>query len=70
MDGGYAGMSGKRKAEDRPVPLAELMRIEAICDRFEAAWRSDECPDLAAFMADGSGPGFMPGSAASRPADS
>ena len=45
-----------RKAEDRAVPLAELMRIEAICDRFEAAWRSDERPDLAAFMADGPGP--------------
>ena len=49
-------MSGRREAEDTAVPLAVLMHIEAICDRFEAAWRSDGRPDLAAFMADGPGP--------------
>ena len=49
-------MSGLRKAEDTAVPLADLMHIEAICDRFEAAWRADGRPDLAAFMADGPGP--------------
>src|SRR3954451_24296928 len=49
-------MSGCREAEDTAVPLAVLMHIEAICDRFEAAWRADDRPDLAAFMADGPGP--------------
>src|SRR3954447_18546261 len=49
-------MSGLREAEETVVPLAVLMDIEAICDRFEAAWRADDRPDLAAFMADGPGP--------------
>ena len=31
------------------------MRMKAICDRFEAAWRSEVPPDLAAFMAEGPG---------------
>src|SRR5437764_859076 len=46
-------MSGRREAKDSAVQLAVLMDIEAICDRFEAAWRADGRPDLAAFMADG-----------------
>ena len=49
-------MSGLREAEDTAVPLAVLMHIEAICDQFEAAWRADDRPDLAAFLAGGPGP--------------
>jgi hypothetical protein len=35
----------------RRVPLRNLKQIDAACDRFEAAWRSGERPDLGAFLA-------------------
>ena len=38
------------------LPLADRKRIDAICDRFEAAWRTGESPDLAACLAEFSGP--------------
>jgi eukaryotic-like serine/threonine-protein kinase len=45
-------MSGCAEAEDRAASLAELMQIEAVCDRFEAACRADARPDLASFLAE------------------
>ena len=54
--GGATGMSGRARAEDEAVPLADLMRIEAVCDRFEEALRADDRPELASFLADCPGP--------------
>ena len=36
----------------RGLPLASLMQIDAVCDRFEDAWRAGERPDLSSFLAD------------------
>jgi serine/threonine-protein kinase len=41
------------------LPAADLRRIDAICDRFEADWRSGRRPDLAAFLSEGP-PGSTP----------
>ena len=38
------------------LPLATLLEIEEVCDRFEHAWRAGERPDLASFLAESSGP--------------
>ena len=35
----------------RPA-LADLHEIDAVCDRFEEAWRSGQRPDIAEFLAD------------------
>ena len=37
------------------LPLADLLEIDAACDRFEAAWRSGQRPELALYLADVSG---------------
>ena len=36
----------------RRCRCADLIQIESACDRFEAAWRKDERPDLATFLAE------------------
>jgi serine/threonine-protein kinase len=36
--------------QDARRPVGELLEIDAICDRFEAAWGSDTRPDLASFL--------------------
>ncbi len=38
------------------LPLPERLQIDAICDRFEAAWRAGEAPDLADFLTVTHGP--------------
>lgn len=35
------------------LPVADLERIDAICDRFEAGWLAGSRPDLASYLADG-----------------
>jgi len=35
-----------------PPPVAGLQQIDAACDRFEAAWRAGEAPDLTAYLAE------------------
>ena len=37
-------------------PLADLLEIDAACDRFEAAWRSGQRPELALYLAEASEP--------------
>ena len=44
------------KADGRVMPRAELMRIDAVCDRFERAWRAGDRPELATFLAEDPGP--------------
>ena len=41
-----------RSTLDAPLAAAELHEIDAICDRFEAAWRAGGRPDLASFLSD------------------
>jgi hypothetical protein len=41
-----------RSTLDAPLAAAELHEIDAICDRFEAAWRAGPRPDLASFLSD------------------
>jgi hypothetical protein len=43
-------------ARDFELPRADLLLIDRICDRFEAAWRAGERPDLALFLAETAGP--------------
>jgi predicted Ser/Thr protein kinase/tetratricopeptide (TPR) repeat protein len=38
------------------LPLADRMRIDAVSDQFEAAWRAGQRPDLASFLAGVEGP--------------
>src|SRR4051812_50155390 len=38
------------------LPLASLMHIDAVCDRFEQAWRAGESPDMLSYLADTAGP--------------
>jgi eukaryotic-like serine/threonine-protein kinase len=35
---------------DPTLPVADFIRIDAVCDRFEAAYHAGECPDLAAYL--------------------
>jgi hypothetical protein len=44
------------RAVGAKLPLADLIRIDAACDRFEAAWREGEAPELLAFLAGTEGP--------------
>jgi len=48
-------MSISAEADGGVVPLADLLRIDAACDQFELAWRADDHPELASFLADGPG---------------
>ena len=41
-----------RSTMDAPLAAAELQEIDAICDRFEAAWRAGRRPDLAKFLSE------------------
>jgi serine/threonine-protein kinase len=34
------------------LPLEDLRYIDAVCDRFEAAWRAGQSPDASSFLAD------------------
>ena len=38
------------------LPVADMQRIDAACDRFEAAWRAGERPRIEAFLRELSGP--------------
>jgi tetratricopeptide (TPR) repeat protein len=38
------------------LPLASLLQIDAICDRFEAAWRTGGPPELSSFLDEAEGP--------------
>jgi tetratricopeptide (TPR) repeat protein len=37
---------------DSGLPVAEMQRIDEACDRFEAAWRGGDRPDLRTFLAE------------------
>ena len=41
---------------DEEMAVADLQRIDDACDRFEAAWRRGDRPDLESFLTDHSGP--------------
>ena len=41
---------------EQGLPVADLKRIDAACDRFEAAWRDRDRPDLESFLGDFTGP--------------
>jgi tetratricopeptide (TPR) repeat protein/predicted Ser/Thr protein kinase len=49
-------MSRQAMTDDGALPLADRKRIDAVCDRFEAAWRAGGRPDLAAFLTLDPGP--------------
>ena len=49
------GMNQKATLPDRPA-LADLQQIDAVCDRFEKAWRPGQRPDIAEFLVAGAGP--------------
>jgi serine/threonine-protein kinase len=37
---------------DLRLPVTDLQQIDAICDRFEAAWSTGQTPDLASFLSE------------------
>ena len=41
-----------RSTLNGPLAAADLHKIDAICDRFEAAWRAGNRPDLASFLSE------------------
>ncbi len=41
---------------DQGLPVADLKRIDAVCDQFEAGWRNRERPDLEPLLLDFAGP--------------
>jgi tetratricopeptide (TPR) repeat protein len=49
-------MTARAETDDRGLPVADWKRIDALCDRFEAATREGERPDLAEFLDDLHGP--------------
>ena len=51
VGGGNVGMNQWETRRGRPA-LADLHEIDAVCDRFEKAWRSGQRPDIAEFLAD------------------
>src|ERR1700733_6297807 len=42
----------RRATLDARLPVTDLQQIDAICDRFEAAWSKGQTPDLASFLAE------------------
>ena len=44
-------MSQREALPGRPA-LADLQQIDAVCDRFEVAWRNGRRPDMAEFLAE------------------
>ncbi len=44
-------MNQRETLRSRP-PLADLQQIDAVCDRFEMAWRNGRQPDMAEFLAE------------------
>ncbi len=49
-------MTGRAPTDDGGLPLSDWKRIDALCDRFEAACEAGERPDPAAFLEDMKGP--------------
>lgn len=45
-------MSSRLGTGREALARADLIRIESECDRFEAAWRNNERPELACFLVD------------------
>jgi serine/threonine protein kinase/formylglycine-generating enzyme required for sulfatase activity len=43
-------------AEGLPLPAKVLLRVEAICDRFEEAWKAGQRPQLEDYLGDFAGP--------------
>ncbi len=43
-------MTGRAKADDEGLSLADWKRIDALCSDFEAAWSRGERPDPAVFL--------------------
>ena len=41
-----------RSTLDAALAAADLHEIDAICDRFESAWRAGRRPDLASFLSE------------------
>jgi serine/threonine-protein kinase len=50
-------MSVPSATDKASLPLADQVRNDALCDRFEAAWRGDERPELLDFLSGIPGPG-------------
>ena len=44
-------MNQRETRPGRPA-LADLQQIDAVCDRFEVAWRNGQRPDIAEFLAE------------------
>ncbi len=42
----------RRATLEARLPVTDLQQIDAICDRFEAAWSTGQTPDLASFLAE------------------
>jgi len=42
----------RRATLDARLPVTDLQQIDAICDRFEAAWSTGQSPDLASFLSE------------------
>ena len=66
LAGGVRRMSFRGRAGCRRPAAGDLMQIDAACDRFEAAWRAGERPDLPPSWPS---PRAGPSPAAPRPAD-
>jgi eukaryotic-like serine/threonine-protein kinase len=49
-------MTVRVETDNQGLPLADWKRIDTICDRFEAAAREGQRPDLAGFLGDVKGP--------------
>ena len=45
-------MSGDQPTEDQPLPLTIRQRIEQVCDRFTAEWKSGEQPAIESLLTD------------------
>ncbi len=49
-------MTGRAKADDEGLSLADWKRIDSLCSDFEAAWSAGERPDPVAYLKDSQGP--------------
>ncbi len=47
-------MTSRASVSENELPVADLLHIDDACDRFEAAWRNGQEPELARFLADAS----------------
>src|SRR5438552_1479998 len=50
LEKGTGLMSGDSSMNTPPVPLSVQRRVDAVCQRFEAAWKAGQCPPIEPYL--------------------